>query len=38
MGDLTHYALQEYTVVKHVMLDSTGDRGKPWHSVMFNHT
>jgi betaine-aldehyde dehydrogenase len=35
--DLSHYALQEYTVVKHVMLDNTGDRSKAWHSVMFNN-
>jgi betaine-aldehyde dehydrogenase len=34
--DLSHYALEEYTVVKHVMLDITGDAKKAWHSVVFD--
>lgn len=33
--DMSHYALEEYTVVKHVMLDNTGDQRKAWHSVVF---
>jgi betaine-aldehyde dehydrogenase len=34
--DMSHYALEEYTVVKHVMLDVTGDAKKAWHSVVFD--
>jgi betaine-aldehyde dehydrogenase len=34
--DMSHYALEEYTVVKHVMLDVTGDAKKGWHSVVFD--
>ncbi|GBF06125.1 aminobutyraldehyde dehydrogenase [Deinococcus aerius] len=33
--DLSHYALEEYTVPKHVMLDHTGARRKPWHFTIF---
>jgi len=29
--DLSNYALEEYTIVKHVMLDTTGAQRKPWH-------
>jgi betaine-aldehyde dehydrogenase len=32
--DMSHYALEEYTTVKHVMLDITGDRQKAWHSIV----
>lgn len=34
--DMSHYALEEYTVVKHVMFDVTGDQKKAWHSVVFD--
>jgi betaine-aldehyde dehydrogenase len=33
--DLSHYALEEYTVVKHVMFDTTGDARKGWHFTTF---
>jgi betaine-aldehyde dehydrogenase len=33
--DLSHYALEEYTVVKHVVFDITGDQRKPWHFATF---
>jgi betaine-aldehyde dehydrogenase len=34
--DLSHYALEEYTIVKHVLMDITGDARKAWHSVVFD--
>jgi betaine-aldehyde dehydrogenase len=34
--DMSHYALEEYTIVKHVVLDITGDSRKAWHSVVFD--
>jgi betaine-aldehyde dehydrogenase len=34
--DMSHYALEEYTVVKHVLIDLTGDAKKAWHSVVFD--
>jgi betaine-aldehyde dehydrogenase len=33
--DMSHYALEEYTIVKHVMFDITGDQRKPWHFTTF---
>ncbi len=33
--DLSHYALDAYTVVKHVMLDTSGAQRKPWHHLTF---
>jgi betaine-aldehyde dehydrogenase len=33
--DLSHYALEEYTVPKHVMFDTTGDQRKGWHFTIF---
>lgn len=33
--DMSHYALEEYTVVKHVVLDVTGAQRKPWHFTTF---
>jgi betaine-aldehyde dehydrogenase len=33
--DMSHYALEEYTVVKHVMFDMTGDQRKGWHFTVF---
>jgi betaine-aldehyde dehydrogenase len=33
--DMSHYALEEYTVVKHVMFDLSGDQRKGWHFVTF---
>ncbi len=32
--DMSHYALEEFTVVKHVMIDVTGDQKKAWHAVV----
>ena len=34
--DMSHYALEEYTVVKRVIFDITGDAKKAWHSVVFD--
>lgn len=33
--DMSHYALEEYTVVKHVVFDITGDQRKGWHFTTF---
>ncbi len=34
--DMSYYALEEYTVVKHVMLELTGEAKKAWHAVVFD--
>jgi betaine-aldehyde dehydrogenase len=34
--DMSYYALEEYTIVKHVMFDNTGEQRKAWHSVVFD--
>jgi betaine-aldehyde dehydrogenase len=33
-NDMSHYAIEEHTVVKHVMIDITGAQKKEWHSVV----
>ncbi len=33
--DLSHYALEEYTIPKHIMFDTTGDARKGWHFTIF---
>lgn len=33
--DMSHYALEEFTQVKHVVFDITGAVVKPWHGVAF---
>ncbi len=33
--DMSHYALEEYTIVKHVMFETTGAQRKPWHFTAF---
>jgi betaine-aldehyde dehydrogenase len=33
--DMSHYALEEFTVVKHVVFDITGDQRKGWHFTTF---
>ena len=33
--DLSKYALEDYTVAKHVMVDTTGLARKPWHYTAF---
>ncbi|HEY9623423.1 MAG TPA: aminobutyraldehyde dehydrogenase [Crinalium sp.] len=33
--DMSHYALEEFTIVKHVVFDITGDQRKPWHFTTF---
>jgi betaine-aldehyde dehydrogenase len=33
--DMSLYALEDYTQIKHVMLDTTGDQRKPWHYTIF---
>jgi betaine-aldehyde dehydrogenase len=33
--DLSQYALEEYTVAKHVMFETTGAARKPWHYTAF---
>lgn len=34
--DMSHYALEEYTIVKHVVIDNTGDQKKAWHAVVLD--
>ena len=33
--DMSAYSFDEYTNVKHVMFDLTGDREKEWHRTIF---
>ena len=33
--DMSYYALEEFTVVKHVVFDITGDQRKGWHFTTF---
>jgi betaine-aldehyde dehydrogenase len=33
--DMSLYALDDYTQIKHVMLDTSGDRRKGWHYTIF---
>jgi betaine-aldehyde dehydrogenase len=33
--DMSRYSLEDYTVVKHVMVDRTGAARKPWHRTIF---
>ena len=33
--DMSQYAFDEYTVVKHAMFDITGAARKPWHRTIF---
>ncbi|MBI4376311.1 MAG: gamma-aminobutyraldehyde dehydrogenase [Elusimicrobia bacterium] len=33
--DMSKYALEEYTVAKHVMIETTGAARKPWHYSVF---
>ena len=33
--DMSHYALEEFTIVKHVVFDITGDQRKGWHFTTF---
>lgn len=32
--DMSHYALEEFTIVKHVMMDLSGDQRKEWHAIV----
>lgn len=32
--DMSHYALEEFTIVKHVMMDLSGDQRKGWHAIV----
>ena len=34
--DMSTYSLDEYTVVKHVMFDLTGEKAKDWHRTIFS--
>lgn len=34
-NDMSMYALDDYTQIKHVMLDTTGAQRKPWHYTIF---
>jgi betaine-aldehyde dehydrogenase len=36
--DMSTYSFDEYTVVKHVMIDTTGVAGKEWHRTIFSGT
>jgi betaine-aldehyde dehydrogenase len=33
--DMSLYALEDYTEIKHVLLDTTGAQRKPWHYTIF---
>jgi betaine-aldehyde dehydrogenase len=33
---MSYYALEEYSIVKHVMLELTGEAKKAWHAVVFD--
>ena len=33
--DMSHYALEEYTIVKNVMFDISGNPTKDWYSMVF---
>ena len=33
--DMSLYALEDYTQIKHVMMDTTGDQRKGWHYTIF---
>jgi betaine-aldehyde dehydrogenase len=34
--ELSHYALEEYSIVKHVLVEKTGLQRKPWHDMVFH--
>lgn len=34
--DMSHYALEEFTIIKHVVFDITGDQKKLGHTVLFD--
>jgi betaine-aldehyde dehydrogenase len=36
--DMSMYSLEEYTNVKHVSMDITGEARKPWHRTVFTDT
>jgi len=36
--DMSTYSFDEYTVVKHVMIDTTGAARKEWHRTIFSGT
>ena len=36
--DMSSYAFEEYTQVKHVMSDITAAAAKPWHTTIFANT
>jgi betaine-aldehyde dehydrogenase len=33
--DMSLYAIEDYTQIKHIMLDTTGAQRKPWHYTIF---
>ena len=33
--DMSAYSFEEYTRIKHVMIELTGDAEKPWHYTIF---
>jgi betaine-aldehyde dehydrogenase len=33
--DMSSYSFDEYTQLKHVMIELTGEPEKPWHSTIF---
>jgi betaine-aldehyde dehydrogenase len=33
--DMSAYSLEDYTIVKHVAIDATGETHKPWHRTVF---
>lgn len=35
--DLSHYALEEHTIVKHVCFDNTGDTSKEWYRLVLSN-
>ncbi|HEX5512273.1 MAG TPA: aldehyde dehydrogenase family protein, partial [Actinomycetales bacterium] len=35
--DMSTYSFEEYTVVRHVMVETTGTARKGWHRTIFSH-
>lgn len=33
--DMSSYSFEDYTVLKHVMVDLTGNAAKEWHRTIF---
>ncbi|TAN33678.1 gamma-aminobutyraldehyde dehydrogenase [bacterium] len=33
--DMSQYSVDEYTIVKHVAIDNTGESSRPWHEIVW---